>query len=278
MTHAEDHLTRAKTILESVSVTNPRDPDVLCDLGETLTKLGELFQRMRQLERSEAHARRATAILDRLVDRHPTRPRYRLAAGIGDDRTLGQTLIGIRRFQDAVPFATRGESVFEGLRADYPDAWSLPWEVADQLVTLTVALSSIGRGAEAGEAVGRLGRLGDPLIRSQNLAEIAWHLTQSKAPSLRAAWPSGAQPRRRRTRARFQSSRGTSWVLSTPAKGVGTCDRDADAHSNHLKHNPAYPISGFLLAMAFHHKGDAARARFWFDLAAARMANPEEGL
>jgi serine/threonine protein kinase/Flp pilus assembly protein TadD len=271
---AEDHLNRAIKILDRLSDSNPGNPDVLCDLGVTLDNLAYLFQRSRRYEEAESLSLRSATILEKLVARYPTRPRYRLAAG-WNYRSLGQILIERRRFIDAVPIAARGATLFEGLRADNPDAWSLPWEVADQLVVLAVASSSCGSRPEAEQAIDRLGRLDAPQIRSESLAEIAWHLTDADAPHLQGDLAYRCAARALELNPDSMLAR---HVLGLIHFHSGRWDHAIDTltRATELAGNPAYPIDGFLLAMAFHHKGDAATARSWFDRSAAWMARPHE--
>ncbi len=192
-----------------------------------------------------------------------------------DCRSLGQILIQTRRFQDAIPVATRGAEHFEGLRADYPEAWSLPWEVADQLVVLTVALSSTGRGPEAEQAIARLEQLGDPQLFSESLAEIAWYLALADAPHLPSDLPLRCVGRALALNPDSMLATHTLGMLDYRA---GRWDDAVETltRATQLKRNPAYPIEALLLAMAFHHKGEAAQAHEWVDRYMAWAANQPE--
>ena len=274
---AEDHLNRSIEILDRLSDSHPGDPDVLSDLGDALHNFAGMFKRSQQFERAVPLALRGVTILDELVARHPTRPRYRLVAG-WSCRSLGQILILTREFQDAVQVATRGAAYFEGLRADYPETRTLPWEVADQLVVLIVALSSTGRGKEAEQAIARLerlGNLGDKELCPESLAEIAWYLILASGPELPNDLTLQCLARALELKPNSMLALHTLGMIEYRA---GRWDEAIETltRASQLNRNPAYPIEALLLAMAFHHKGDAAQSHEWVDRYLAWAANQGE--
>jgi len=266
----DEFVNRAREIREQLSAQTPGDPDPLCDLGTTLRNLSEARAATGRNKEAEGYSRRALAIHEDLVKRHPTRPKFLLQLA-WDCSNLSSLLLGNRLYDEARILLDRDCTIFEGLLNDYPDVFSFHGYLADALQMKAIVLTDRGDRAELERLISRLESLDSGKAFGGRLSQITWHLVQREAPkSIPLAY---ALELAKRAQTYNLDSFQASHVLGMAYYRAGKWD-DAIAtltKANELERNEGLGFNGFFLAMAYQRKGMAQEARSWYDRSVAWM-------
>ena len=273
---AEEHLDRALRLRERLSAADPGDPDLLCDLGTTLRGFSEFLGFANRPNEAEPYSRRALEIHEKLLEQHPTRPRYwqQLA---WDCSNLGSILVQNGQTDEALRVLGRAVTMFEGLVSDHPEQASFRGELASPIGWRAIALVRAGDRDGARRAVDRLVALVNDWKYREMIAFVAWHLVQLDAQE--SAAPAATLRLARRAQSLWPDSVQANHVLGMAHYRAGNWDEAIAAlrRANELEHDEGLGFNGFFLAMAYHKKGDAARARDWYERSVAWSAEHKLG-
>jgi serine/threonine protein kinase/tetratricopeptide (TPR) repeat protein len=264
----EPHMTRARELGEQLCRDNPDDPDLRNDLGCTLHAIAFGHVNVGDYAAAEPFARRDWAIHDDLVTRYPTRPQFRVQLGWAG-WTLCDLLMVTRQPEEVPQIASRTMAIFEGLSNEFPNQPLYRKAPLAISVLQARALIQTGKLTEAQPILARLEAMMDSKLTAESLCWIATDLAQREHV--------GAIPPSRILELAARALRTDEnfffcWqVLGMARYRAGQWDAAIVAleRANELEGDPGFPFNGFFLAMANQRKGDAARARDWYDRSVA---------
>jgi serine/threonine protein kinase/tetratricopeptide (TPR) repeat protein len=262
----EPHITRARELGEQLCSENPDDPDLRNDLGNTLREIAKGHMNVGDLAAAEPLARRAWAIEDDLVTRYPTRPQFRAQCGWAG-LTLCDVLLATRRPEEVTHIASRVMAIYEGLSNELPDQPYYREARVPIICQQARALIQTGKLAEAEPFIARIEASGDAWQAAESLFWIATELAQRE--HVGAIPPSRILELAARALRTHEDLFFCWQVLGMARYRAGQWDAAIVAleRADELEGGTAF--NGFFLAMAYQRKGDAARARDWYDRSVA---------
>jgi serine/threonine protein kinase/tetratricopeptide (TPR) repeat protein len=264
----EPHITRARELGEQLCRDNPDDPDLRNDLGYTLREIAAAHMNLGDLAAAEPLSRRAWAIVDDLVTRYPTRPQYQVQLGWAGWNLCG-LLLATGRPEEVPQIASRTMAIYEGLSNELPDQAGYRYGRVHMSCLQARGFIQSGKLAEAQTILARLEAMVDSKLTADSLCWIATDLAQREHV--------GAIPPSRILELAARAFRTDEnfffcWqVLGMARYRAGQWDAAIAAleRANELEGDPGSAFNGFFLAMAYQRKGDAARARDWYDRSVA---------
>lgn len=263
---AVEQLNRARVIQERLCADEPANPDFRSAVGMTLRDIGNTHRDVEgRLKEAESFQRRALAIHDALVTRHPTRPQFWLELG-WSNWELGNTLMAKRDYREVPAISNRAATIFEGLTGEYPTVTYFREVQTRALLDVARAQFEMGRPQDADAALRRMEAVDLPHVTAEFLVWIACErgLRDGSNDSDHAT----AMDLLRRSLRLRPDGNGLTWhavgAVYYRSGDIDAAIRELERAASLLGDDLQF-ATGFWLAMAYHCKGDAQKARAWYD-------------